>query len=48
MQNKKTMLAVSQMEGPGEVRIDGGLPMRTAYAHALANAITNFYNAYYA
>jgi len=37
-----------QMEGPSEVRIDGGLSLRTAYAAALARAITNFYNAYYA
>ena len=35
------------MEGPGEARIDGGPTMRTAYAAALANAITTFYKAYY-
>lgn len=36
-----------QLEGPGEVRISGGLKMRTAYAGALAKAATNFFNAYY-
>ena len=35
------------MEGPGEARVDGGAPMRSSYALALAKAITNFYNAYY-
>jgi hypothetical protein len=36
------------MEGPGEVRVSGGLTMRTAYAAALARAASNFFKAYYA
>ena len=41
-------LSLFQMEGPSEARVDGGSAMRTTYAGALARAITNFYNTYYA